>query len=217
MHVDNAVGRAILNDWKFTHLLTIFSGADYSPGFSIQQTNTTTNVDLNRVFLGTPDLGPRLGVAGSPNDASGDLGHQFDPSPLAVPAIFPSADGTGPRNFLHGRGSFANDISLVKQFRLHDRQRIELRANVYNVFNNVRWLTVNNSVQYKANGPAFGDGFRVFNTPELNESRARANGITDPALLFNQFRAGVGHVTLVDSAANVQPPRIIEIGVALRF
>jgi hypothetical protein len=217
LHVDHAIARAILNDWKFTHLLTIFSGADYSPAFTIQQANTTTNVDLSRVFMGTPDLGPRLGVVGRPNEASGDLGHQFDPSQLGVPAIFPSADGTGPRNFLRGRGSFANDISLVKQFRLHDRQRIELRANVYNVFNNVRWLNVNNSVQYKANGPTFADGFRVFNTPELNEARARANGITDPTQLFNQFRAGVGHVTLIDSTANVQPPRIIEIGVAFRF
>jgi hypothetical protein len=33
--------------------------------------------------------------------------------------------------------------------------------------------------------------FRLFNTPELLESRAQTNVITDPALLYNQFRSGI--------------------------
>jgi hypothetical protein len=220
LHVDHAIARAVLDDWKFAHLLTIFSGANYSPSFSVQQANSTSTLsatNLSLVLLGTPDLTPRLVPLGDPNKASGDLGHQFDPSQLAVPGIFPANDGTGPRNFLNGRGSFANDISLTKQFPLHGSQRLELRANIYNVFNNVRWLTVNSAITYKANGAAYTDGFRVFNTPELNVARAQANGVTDATQLFNQFRAGAGHVTLVDAAGDVQPPRIIEIGVALRF
>jgi len=220
IHFDNAIGRGILDDWKFAHLLTIFSGADYSPTFSVQYANATTGIsgtNLGLVLLGTPDLTPRLTVSGTPNKASGDLGHQFDPSALAVPGIFPANNGTGPRNFLNGRGSFANDISLTKQFRLHDRQRLELRANVYNVFNNVRWLTINSAITYKAKGATYADGFSVFNTPELNVARAQANGVTDPTQLFNQFRTGVGHVTLLDASGDIQPPRIIEIGVALRF
>ena len=48
-------------------------------------------------------------------------------------------------------------------------------------------------------------------------SGAVANGVTDSTQLFNQFRGGVGHVTLVDGSGDLQPPRIIEIGVALRF
>jgi hypothetical protein len=76
---------------------------------------------------------------------------------------------------------------------------------------------VNNSITYKANGATFAQGFSVFNTPELNVARAQANGVTDATQLFNQFRAGVGHVTLVDGSGDLQPPRIVEIGVALRF
>jgi hypothetical protein len=220
LHMDNAVARGILDDWKFAHLLTIFSGANYSPTFSIQQANTTSSlsaVNASLVLLGTPDLTPRVALNGDPNKASGDLGHQFDPAALGVPGIFPAANGTGDRNFLQGRGSFANDISLTKQFRLPGRTRLELRTNVYNLFNNVRWLNVNSSITYKAKGATYADGFTVFNTPELNVARAQANGITDSTQLFNQFRAGVGHVTLVDGSGDLQPPRIIEIGVALRF
>jgi hypothetical protein len=136
---------------------------------------------------------------------------------LNVPGIFPAADGTGPRNFLTGRGSFSNDISITKQFPLQGRARLEVRANVYNVFNNPRWLNVNNSVTFKARGATFADGFTVFNTPELNMQRAQANGTTDPTALFNAYRSGVGHVNLTDGSGDIQPPRIIEIGLALRF
>ena len=53
-------------------------------------------------------------------------------------------------------------------------------------------------------------GSGLSNTLELLESRARASGITDPVQLYNQFRSGIGHVNLTD----VQPPRVIEIGMA---
>ncbi len=144
----------------------------------------------------------------------GDLAHQHDATQLGVPAIFPAADGTGPRNFINGRGSFSNDLSLVKQFRIGSGPRLEVRANVFNVFNSVRRLAVNNTPQFKANGTTFADGFRLFNTPELLEARARANGITDPVhCSTTSIRSGVGHVNLTD----VQPPRVIEIGMAVRF
>jgi hypothetical protein len=220
IHFDNPVGRAVLNDWKFAHLLTMFSGAKYSPSFAIQQTNQTSNMsasNLALVLLGTPDLTPRVVVNGNPNGASGDLAHQFDPNALSVPGIFPANDGTGPRNFLRGRGSFSNDISITKQFALAGRSRLEIRANVYNVFNNPRWLNVNNSITYKARGANYSDGFTVFNTPELNQQRLQASGTTDPTALFNAYRGGVGHVNLTDDSGNIQPPRIIEIGLALRF
>ena len=213
--LDNPVGRGVFDDWKIAHVFSVFSGQDYSPGFSIQQARTTSTVDLNRVFLGTPDFGPRLVVLGDPNGGDRDDAHQFDPAQLGVPGLFPVADGTGPRNFLRGRGTFVNDISLIKQFRLDTRRRIELRANFYNVFNNTRRVGVNESVTFKANGPNFSDGFTVFNTPEANVARSRANGITDELQLYNQYRAGVGHVELTGNS--VQPNRIIEIGFALRF
>jgi hypothetical protein len=215
LHFDNPVGRAILDDWKIAHLFTAFSGFPITPGISVQLANTTANLsdaDRNRIFLGTPDLAPRLVPTGNVN-TSGDLAHLYDVTQLGVPGIFPASDGTQPRNYVNGRGSFSNDISLVKQFRIGSGPRLEVRANIFNVFNSVRRVASNNTLQFKANGATFADGFRLFNTPELLEARAKANGITDPVQLYNQFRSGVGHINLTD----VQPPRVIEIGMAMRF
>ena len=90
---------------------------------------------------------------------------------------------------------------------------VELRVNFYNVFNNIRRTSVNSGITYKANGAKFADGFTIFNTPELNVERSKANGITDPLALYNQYRGGVGHTNVT----SVSPNRIIEIGLALRF
>ena len=57
---NNGFSRAVLDGWQLAHLATFFSGLAYSPGLSMLQANTNTGVSLNQVFLGTPDLGPRL-------------------------------------------------------------------------------------------------------------------------------------------------------------
>ena len=212
LNLDNVVARAFLNGWRVAGTSLWFSGQDFSPGFSIQQANTTTNVDLNKVLLGTPDLTPRLAVTGDPNSLDRDTAHQFNPSALGLPGIYPAADGTGDRNFIKGRGSFANDISIVKQFQVGGKRGLELRANFYNVFNQTRFTGVNGTVQYKAKGRTFADGFDVFNTPEQLASRAPATATETQ--IYNLYRTGVGHVNLTGSD---EPARIIEIGLAFRF
>ena len=51
IHFDNVVTRGFLDDWKFAHLLTIFSGANYSPSFSVQQANNTTSLSATNLSL----------------------------------------------------------------------------------------------------------------------------------------------------------------------
>jgi hypothetical protein len=211
--MNNAVGRGMLDKWRIAHVFTLVSGQNYSAGLTIQQANTTTNIDLNRVFLGTPDFGPRVVELNDPNAGTLDFAHQFDPSALGVPGIYPAADGTGPRNFLKGRPTFSNDISLIKPFTVQRNHTVELRVNFYNVFNNVRRTSVNSGITYKANGASLSNGFTVFNTPEATVERSKANGVTDPLALYNLYRGGVGHVNVT----TVSPMRIIEIGLALRF
>ena len=82
-----------------------------------------------------------------------------------MPGIYPSADGTGPRNFINGLGSVANDISVVKSLRITEKHGIELRATAYNAFNQVRRIGTNTSIQYKANGATLASGFSIINTP----------------------------------------------------
>jgi hypothetical protein len=88
-----------------------------------------------------------------------------------------------------------------------------VRANFYNIFNNVRRSVVNSNITYKAKGATLAEGFNIINTPEANLERSKASGVTDPLQLYNQFRTGVGHVNVT----TVSPMRIVEIGLAVRF
>ncbi|HTL00878.1 MAG TPA: hypothetical protein VL243_01595, partial [Vicinamibacterales bacterium] len=214
--LNNAVGRGIFDDWKVAHLLTVFSGQDYSPTITLQQRNTTTNfsaTQLNQIFLGTPDVGPRPVLLSDPNDLERNLQHEFNPAALALPGIYPASTGTGPRNFLRGLPSFGNDLSMIKNFPIQGGRMVEVRANFYNLFNSVRRSTVNSGITYKAKGTTFAEGFEIINTPEASLERTKAAGVTDPLQLYNQFRTGAGHVNVT----TVSPMRIVEIGVAIRF
>jgi hypothetical protein len=209
---DNPVGRMIFNGWRMGHLFTFVSGQRVTPGLgSIQQANTTTNVpDLSKIFLGTPDVGNRLVVSGDPYGISTDDAHLFDPKALSIPGFFPGFDGTGDRNFLTRPASYANDMTLTKAFTIRENHAFELRAAFYNAFNQVRRNEMNTSLQFKAQGRTLADGFRLFNTPD--DLVTRNPNLTGTAL-YNQYRQGVGHINL----QNVQPMRVIEIGLKYRF
>ena len=204
---NNGFSRRLLDDWQIAHMATFFSGQDYNPGFSLQQATTTTSVDVNRIFLGTNDVSPRLLLNGDPNSASGDLAHQFDPTKVALPPT--GGDGNGPLNYIQGIGSFSNDINLSKMIRIRERIGIELRASFFNAFNQVRRVGVNTSIQYKAVGKNLSDGVKIINTPEYNAAATTG----DNTKIWNAYRAGVGHVNVT----GVEPMRVIEIGMKLRF
>ena len=206
----NPVSRTVLDGWQFAHVLSFFGGQPYTPSFSIQQANTGSGVNTGLTFLGTPDISPRAGV-------SGDLGAtgvlQFNPAGLSIPAMFPTGTGIGPRNFLNAHGTFVNDMTLTKIFKITEGTTLEFRAAGYNVFNQVRRTNLNTSVQYKANGASYANGFTVYNTPDQLAQRAAASNVTSPTALYNQYRSGVGYTNIT----SVQPMRILELGLKFRF
>ena len=205
----NRQARTVIDGWQFAHLLGFFGGSPYTPGFSIQQANTGTSVNLNNVMLGTPDLAPRLGIGGS-LASTGNL--FFNPAGLTVPGIFPTGTGTGPRNFLTGPWTYSNDMTLTKRFNITEKKSLELRINAYNAFNQVRRTSLNTSVQYKAQGATFAQGFSVYNTPDQLAARAQSTNLNALGV-FNQYRTGVGFYNLT----SVLPMRIMEVGLKFRF
>ena len=212
IHFNNFVGRSIFSDWRMGHLFTYVSGqlATVTLG-SIQQSGSTANVaELQKLFLGTPDLDPRLALKGNILGTNQDFAHYFDASQFALSGVYPAYDGTGARNYLERPASFANDMTLTKVFRIREGHGVELRAAFYNAFNQVRRNSINTSIQYKANGKTYADGFTLFNTPEGIASR---NANLTGTALYNQYRSGVGHTNLTD----VNPMRVIEIGLKYRF
>jgi hypothetical protein len=73
------VTRGILDNWKIAHLMNFYSGRYVSPGINIQEANTTNNMsNLNAIFTGSPNYGPRIGTTGNPNNGGTDMGHMFD-------------------------------------------------------------------------------------------------------------------------------------------
>jgi hypothetical protein len=195
----------VLDDWRLAGVFTAFSGAPYSPSFTIQQATSTTNVSLGNIFLGTSDLTPRSQVTGSPNSTTGGLA--FDASGLGLPAL--DSTGTGPRNFLNGLGSFTNDMSLIKMIRIKERAGFELRINAFNPFNQVRRISTNSAIQYKANGATYASGFSIINSGAVLAAAQVAAGKPP----FQGYINGEGLPTLT----NVQPMRIIELGLRFRF
>src|SRR6185436_1098134 len=80
LHFDNPVGRAVFGGWRMGHLFTYVSGQRTTATLgSIQQAGTTANVaDLQKLFLGTPDVDSRLALTGDPNALNRDFAHYFD-------------------------------------------------------------------------------------------------------------------------------------------
>ncbi len=207
----NIVARSAMDGWQFAHHLTFFGGLPVSPSFSVVEASTGTSISLPTVFMGTPDVTPRLNINGNASLASPNSSMYFNPSALNVPQFYPAGNGTGPRNYITQPGTFGNDMTMSKKFTIKEGYNLELRVSAYNAFNQVRRTTINSSIQYKAQGVNFSDGFQVYNTPDQIVSRLASN--TNSLAAFNQYRTGVGYYNLT----NVQPMRIVEIGLKFRF
>ena len=108
-----------------------------------------------------------------------------------------------------GLGAFSNDINLSQAIRIRERLGLELRASFFNAFNQVRRAGNDTGIRYKALGRNFGDGSKIINTPEANATATSGDALK----IRNAYRAGAGHVNVTV----VEPMRIIEIGIKLRF
>lgn len=210
--MNNAVGRQIFDGWGIAHLLNFYSGRYISPGFGIQEANTTNGVaNFNSIFTGSPNFGPRINPIANPNNGGGSQSALFNTAAFSVPGF---GIGLGSRNFLREPSTHSNDINVSKTFFVGDRYGLEMRASFFNPFNAIRRTDINSTATFKARGARLEDGFTLFNTPDqqvrnLLERRPNAT----PQEIFNQYRSGFGHVNLT----SVQPNRIIEIGLRFRF
>jgi hypothetical protein len=86
---------------------------------------------------------------------------------------------------------------------------LELRASLFNAFNQVRRVGMSTGVQFKALGKNLNDGLKILNTPEANAAATTGDALK----IWNACRVGVGHVDVT----TVEPMRVIEFGMKLRF
>jgi hypothetical protein len=132
-------------------IISLYSGQAVTPYLSYDPTNTGSG-------------GPRPDRVGNPYDfSSSPCGtHQnvncwYNPAAFALPAIAPGQPtnpagfyatmfGNAGRGSLRGPAFYDTDFSVFKDFKLKEKGQLELRAEIFNLFNKPQFALPNNLV-----------------------------------------------------------------------
>jgi len=124
----------LLNDWQFSGIVTVQSGIPFSV------ISTSGAAIYNRADLVRPGNGAKDGPVKSRLDA------YFDPTAFAVSLATAPPFGSSSRNILRGPGQKSIDFSIGRSFRVMKENRLELRAEFFNLFNFVNFSVPNNNM-----------------------------------------------------------------------
>ena len=132
-------GAHILGGWQFNGIFRKVSGAPFSPVADVTPCNCPGNSNFADAvkpvnYLGGTGRGPLW----------------FDINSFAAPGA--NRFGNAGRNSVRGPGFTSYDLSLVRNFQLKERWRLEFRGEAYNLTNTPRWGNPVNNV----NNSSFG-------------------------------------------------------------
>jgi hypothetical protein len=127
----NLLLRGVLGGWQVAGISTIQSGTPIN--VTIQPDRANVGRGGQRPMLVNP--GVELNCQANPNGLG--LVGCIDPAAFALPDLY--TFGNTPRNYLRGRKFSTTDISLMKNIATGGRSRIQLRAEIFNLFNQVNW------------------------------------------------------------------------------
>ena len=185
-----AAGRAaglVINDWSLSGIWSGQAGSSYAAGFSYVTGGGNVNL------TGSPDYAARLIVTGDPGSGcSADRLKQFNTSAFKGPAI--GSDGLESSNsYLVGCFQSSLDLAINRTIRLSHGRSLQLRADVFNVFNQA--AITNRSSSMQLSSPA--DPLTIQNLPfnpdgTVNTARSLPRG------------AGFGVATQYQSPRTVQ-------------
>jgi hypothetical protein len=119
---------AILGHWSFN---TIFFARSATPFSVLADQRLATNL-FGSNFTRRPNL-----IQGVPlfiSDSTAPGGKRVNPAAFSFPSNT-QAQGTLGRNVLRGFGAWQEDVGLNRQFKLTERANVQLRFEVFNVFN----------------------------------------------------------------------------------
>jgi hypothetical protein len=140
-------GRELLKDWAID---TIFTGRSAVPVNVLY----SRNIGFGN-YLFRPDL-----VEGIPlyiDDPKAPGGRRFNNQVVVIPGnprpqVGPfrppveNRQGTLPRNFLRGFPVYQLDLAVRRDFRLHERLRLQFRTEVFNIFNHPNFADPNGTL-----------------------------------------------------------------------
>jgi Carboxypeptidase regulatory-like domain/TonB dependent receptor len=124
----------IFGGWHVGGILSFASGFPFSPllGYDPSNTGSQGLLRSNRIANGNLPAGQR-----TPDN-------WFDLNAFPLPNDF--TFGNAGRNILEGPGSIFSDVSLRKQFAVTERQRIEFRAEFFNLLNHPNFAQPDNFI-----------------------------------------------------------------------
>jgi len=134
---------------------TIASGQSCAPGFVLNPGSTTTCASTTITDFTGGDINARPVLLCDPNvrvgtkDASGQA-YAINPACFAKPG---SAGDIGnlQRNFIRQPSTFNNDLAFFKNIKLGERREVQLRWEVYNIFNHTNFSDINGSMTFAIN------------------------------------------------------------------
>jgi hypothetical protein len=128
--VTSAIG-AVINDWQLSAVFTGGSAAPYTVGFGYQGGIGAVNL------TGTPNYNARIVIVGDPGKGcSKDPTRQFNTAAFAGPQPGSLGLESG-LNYMRGCPDHTTDLAISRNIRTGGGRQLQLRAEVYNVFDTV--------------------------------------------------------------------------------
>jgi outer membrane receptor protein involved in Fe transport len=115
-----SIANNIIGGWTLSGVINLESGMYFTPMLA-------NNASLNSTVSLRPDQ------IGNPYVSTPTRYQWFNPAAYTVPALYVYGNAT--RNSLMGPGFASTDLSLAKAFAISERMRLNLRWDVFNVFN----------------------------------------------------------------------------------
>ncbi|HWB98016.1 MAG TPA: carboxypeptidase regulatory-like domain-containing protein [Bryobacteraceae bacterium] len=131
LHFRNTAAKLLLGEWQINGITTLQTGLPFTPAL---QTPTTNCCGSRPDLLRDPNL---------PSDQR-SINRWFDPTAFGTPA--PYTYGSAGRDILFGPGRVNFDVSLFKDFLIHEGMKLQFRAESFNVFNTPQFGLPNGSI-----------------------------------------------------------------------
>jgi hypothetical protein len=131
----NHILEGVVNGWELSGITQLQSGAPIQPntnGLNVTYGNNALGSTSNQTYLGTNSM-PLLPIVTCDPRAGLKSGQYFNPSCFAPPA--PGQVGNIIWPYIKGPALFNSDLSLYKNFKIREKQKIQLRFEAFNFLN----------------------------------------------------------------------------------
>ncbi len=143
----------VLNNWEISGIASFVSGAPLGIGLT-----TVNAVDIT----GTPSQGARVDVVGNPVLPASErtFYRNFRTEAFALPAV--GTFGNAARSVIRGPGFENFDISIFKNFPIHDKVRLQFRSEFYNALNHTQFDALDTTARFDNAGRQVNTRFGQF-------------------------------------------------------